>query len=143
MSKYVDYEDITSEIENTIEFMANVQAAMAWSTPSDEEEDGAIIVADFGGEIAVNGDWEGLPGVKLPEPYKMDGYRLSNRGGRVPTTEEEISMDFVIEAVARELKVNKDRVRRAARQAGYEGDYVYTSVGGETEVWVPEDVDDY
>jgi hypothetical protein len=61
-----DYDDIKDAIEEQLERLANIDAAVAWSTIDDQtmmdlEEDGwddqsAIMIADVGYETVVNGD---------------------------------------------------------------------------------------
>jgi len=129
-------DDVLSEAESAIEFLANVHAAEAWSTPTDQDLDDfgeVYIIADFGGEIAVNGDY--YPDYDKIPPVPR-GFVFTRRGGRVPTTEEEISLEHVIDLVARELGL-REVVVGEILQEEY-GELIYRSIDGETEFYVPK-----
>lgn len=135
----LDYGEVSSALESAVDDLANQRAAEAWSTPGNQmlddlgaEEDEVWIEAEFGDWIAVNGDLV-LPG--RPGKKKPGGYVLTDRGGRVPTTEEEVQVGFAVEKVARDLKISEDVVQAVADQEGM-GEYVYTSVSGDVDVWV-------
>jgi hypothetical protein len=135
----LDYGDVTSALESAVDDLANQRAAEAWSTPGNQmlddlgaEEDEVWVEAEFGDWIAVNGDLV-LPG--RPGKKKPGGYVSTDRGGRVPTTEEEVQVGFAVEKVARDLKISEDVVQAVADQEGME-EYVYTSVSGDVDVWV-------
>lgn len=125
-----DYRDIVSWIENTLQGFADQNAAMAWSTPTDEmtEEFGpdVTVIASFGDMVATNGD----PGhASVPK-----GYVLVKGGGRVPVAEEEVLVEQAIHAVAEDLKIPQKLVKEIAAAEGMK-EYAYVSVSGETEVY--------
>lgn len=122
---------ILSLAQDKLEEMANASAAMAWSTPPDEGGDEEYwVLATFGYESAVNGDLVD----ELPPPPA--GYRLTDRGGTIPTTEEHVGVEHLIRAVAREMK-RKDNDREVADviHSEYGEGEIPVSVSGESEVY--------
>jgi hypothetical protein len=140
-----EYDDAVSEIRDAIRDLANMSAAGAWSTRTEEiidkYGDDVIVLASFGdywgmnGEVVLEGDIGNL---------REKGYRLTNEGGDVPTTEEEVSVEEVIH--------HASGVRRSTAPSRWDficdviekefgkepDDYIYTSVSGETEVWAKQ-----
>lgn len=130
-------EEILSALEIELERQANMDAALAWSTPGDELIDryGDVwVLADFDGHVAVNQELVGED-EDVPEP--PEGYELSDEGGEIPTTEEAVALGAVVAEVARQTGAPRAEVERVAREEGY-GEMVSVSVSGEAEVYVPE-----
>lgn len=131
----VDAGDVATQLEVEVESLANSQAAMAWSTPTDDLVDefgGEVwIEAEFGDWVAVNGD-PVLPG--RPERKRPAGYVLTNRGGRIPAVEEEVQVDFALDAVAAALKIPVELVDEVAAREGYK-DFAYVSVSGDADIY--------
>jgi hypothetical protein len=126
---------------------ANQNAAMAWSTPGDDDiqqisqqyglqpdqvRKDLRIVADFGDALAVNGDPNGDP--------NMDGYtELDGFGGRIPTTEEEVDVDNAIQHTADRTNLSPDDVYALVKESygGDLGGQHYVSVSGEAHYYLP------
>lgn len=80
---------------------------------------------------------------KLMKWLKKKGFKeLSKYGGRVPTSEQEVQMDHVIEAVARDLGVSESSVKRVAKAfardlgiSSRDNAYAYWGASGDTELW--------
>jgi hypothetical protein len=138
-------EELDSEIylklEDKIESMANASAAQAWSTPNDEQIDkhGEVwIKAEFGDWVAINGD------LVIDEKTNMnppEGFEKTNEGGRIPTVEEEVSLEHAIDSVAKDMKLDFDRVERVAKKENKKNE-VYTSVSGDAEIWAKPKTDE-
>jgi len=138
-------EELDSEIylklEDKIESMANASAAMAWSTPDDEQAEkyGEVwIKAEFGDWVAINGD---LVIDEKTDTNPPEGYEKTDEGGRVPTVEEEVSLEHAIDSVAKDMKLDFDRVERVAKKENKKNE-VYTSVSGDAEIWAKPKTDE-
>lgn len=107
------HQDISSTtirkfVDQKIRETAAANAAMAWSTPGDRikmelEEEGKVpfIVARFGNQEAINGD-------PLPEDEIIDipeGCIATDKGGRIPIVEQQVDLESVANAVARDLDI--------------------------------------
>jgi hypothetical protein len=134
-------DDVLRKAETVIENLANDNAASAWSTPSDDmiEEFGDVyVVANFGDSVAVNGEIS-MPG----EARALRGWEQTDRGGRVPSTEEEVEVETVADIVARDLsydmkrKIPKELVEDILRDEHGDRDHISWTVSGETEVYAP------
>lgn len=127
-------EDILRALEDKIQSMADASAAEGWSIPTDEMTNrfgkDVWVMASFGDWVAVNGDLV----FERPTPNPPKGYELTDFGGHVPTTEEEVSVESAVDAVAEEMDVPAERVQEVADSAGY-GKFAYVSVSGDVEVW--------
>lgn len=119
------YSDIRQHLEEMVEQMAEQSAATSRSTLGDRDADDAardgfdpdtlVGVAEFGNTVAVNGDIESektLAGVEAD--LEKDGYEMTEGGGRIPDTEEFVSPEHAIRAVAREMGLEEDVVKDAA-----------------------------
>jgi hypothetical protein len=120
------YSDIRQKLEEMVEQMADQSAATSRSTLGDQDADDAardgfdpdtlVGVAEFGDAVGVNGDIEtektfaGVEG-----DLEKDGYEMLDRGGRISDTEEPVSPEHAIRAVAREMEVDEDTVKEAAQ----------------------------
>jgi len=131
-------DEVRKALEEEIEYLANVDAAMAWSTPGDDMEgygkdvEEVWIEAEFGDALAINGD----PVIKGEQEPKMPkGFELSDQGGRIPTTEQEIPLETLVGSVAQRLGVSEDAVQEVADWVGYK-QYVYASVSGDSDIYV-------
>lgn len=94
--------DLIREIENEVRRQAEQNAAMAWSTPSDDDEenlgDDVIVVASFDMETAVNGDiLEGR--LEIPSTHEFYG----RPGGDIPVVEDYAYLDHVARKVVKEF----------------------------------------
>ena len=137
----MDREDIEKELERATDYLAEASAAQAWSTPGDMDvirwggdlgED-IWMVATFGDHTAVNGDLIGEDESARPPTGFID----TGVGGRIPTTEEEVWVDHIIDLVVLDNKgrVAREEVERVADEVFEKGDVTYTSVGGDAETW--------
>lgn len=135
-------DDVVKMAEGVIENMANDSAAGAWSTPHDDDIDqfgDVYVVAYFGDSVGVNGNLV-LPGdVNVPR-----GWEETDRGGRMPSEEEEIDLRSVAEVVAKDLsydmkrEIQQDMVLKILKdEYSSNRDYGYTTVSGEVEIWAP------
>jgi hypothetical protein len=138
-------EELDSEIylklEDKIESMANASAAQSWSTPNDEQIDkhGEVwIKAEFGDWVAINGD---LVIDEKTNTNPPEGFEKTDEGGRIPTVEEEVSLEHAVEAVAKDMKLDFDRVERVAKKENKKNE-VYTSVSGDAEIWAKPKTDE-
>ena len=127
---------IADEARDALEEVANNQAAVGWSSPDDRWPD-AWTVAEFGEAIAVNGT---LLNDDDRVPEKPANYVLTNRGGRVPTTEEIVHPTAISGAVLRGLGVSVSGADKIVVDILSEDNQhgIPTSVSGETEVWMSE-----
>jgi hypothetical protein len=140
-----DEDEIRRALDRSIEELANASAAGAWSTLGDVLEDryggDAIMVAEFGDAVGVNGDilefYRGRARLRTRPPRIPRGYEQAQRGGRVPSTEEEVGLDHVVRSAQRTLgahRISEARLEDIARTLGY-GDrngQIYTTVSGNT-----------
>lgn len=129
---------------------ANANAAMAWSTPGDQDiqqiaqqygidpdqvRANLRIIADFGDAMAVNGDPNGDP--------NTDGYaELPDFGGRIPTTEEEVDVDNAIQHTADRTNLSAEDVYALVKESygGDLGGQHYVSVSGEAHYYLPQEL---
>jgi len=136
--------------DQIVQNMANVQAAMTWSTPGDDDvaqiareyglgddevRSNLKIVANFGDAISVNGEAHGDTDVA--------GYvELDNFGGRIPETEEEVSTDNAVTAAADKLRMDPESVYGQLKESygGDLGGQYYVSVGGEAHYYLPAEM---
>lgn len=127
-----DTELVSRMLPDSIQDLADISAAMAWSTPDETMTQvfgkNVWVSACFGAACAVNGD----PVDHLPKPPK--GYEFTRQGGMVQSHEEEVDVETAIRSVARVSKLPEDFVAKVAEAAGY-GALAYVSTSGETEVW--------
>lgn len=155
-------DDIRKALDAKIDDMAESSAAGAWSTPGDQEldeyGDSLTIVARFGNEDAVQGDvlvdreWEkrlGLEPLEHPRLWsevgtrgvedwlEQNGYEIVPGGGRIPSDEQEVSVEHAIYSVADDLGVSEDAVQKVA-DAEKLGELAYTSVSGNATWWVKQ-----
>lgn len=142
----VDDEELRDELvkalSEKIQEMANMSAAMTWSTPTDDLPDryeDPWFIADFDGQIAVNGD--PVFGGDVPSPPR--GYVFYHGGGRVPCTEEQVSMEHALRAVKMVFHKYPPEIVKALLEDIWEKEYegekeIYTSVSGETEIYAKE-----
>jgi hypothetical protein len=141
-------DEIQKTLEETIESMAHAHAAEAWSTPYDdlkEKYKNPWTIAYFGEWIAINGDLVSLAALRRPPR----DYELVHEGGRVPTTEEHVSLEHAIEAVAKNpelAKYPKEIVRRLLDEIVAKeyknAQEIPVSVSGEVEIWARVEEDD-
>lgn len=146
----VEEQELKEEIERLvgpkIEEMANAQAAMTWSTPEDDIVDkyvDAWYLADFGGEVAVNGD------LVKEVPRQPEGYVLVHEGGRVPAVEEMVYLEHVARGVARDESLEKypkqlvNEITEEVIRAEYgNAQEIPVNVSGEVEIWAKGKKDD-
>jgi len=120
------YSDIRSKLEETVQEMADMGAAVAWSHVDDQtvddladegyDPDSITAVADFGDAVAVNETPEHeKTAAGVAGELEAEGYEMTDRGGAIPTTEEHVSPEHLIRAVAREMDVEEDTVEDAAK----------------------------
>lgn len=120
------YSDIRDNLEKMVEQMADQHAAAAHSTVGDQDadragsdgfdEDSLVGVAEFGDAVGVNGDIETektLAGVEAD--LEKEGYEMTDLGGDIPSTEEFVSPEHAIQAVAKEMDLEEDVVEDAAQ----------------------------
>jgi hypothetical protein len=148
------YSDIRSNLEKKVEEMADIGAAQTWSTIGDQHADDAardgfdsdslVGVASFGDAVAVNGDLESErteSGVEAD--LEKDGYELTDLGGRVPTTEEHVSPDSAIRAVAHDMELPIETVKEAAQGIDWwpkdRNDEIASSTSGYASIWGKKD----
>ena len=129
---------------------ANADAAMAWSTPGDqdirdvaaqyglapEEVQASLrIVADFGDALAVNGDPNADPNV--------EGYtELPEFGGRIPSQEQEVDVDNAIQHTADRTNLTEEDVYALVKESYGDdlGGQHYVSVTGEAHYYLPQEL---
>jgi hypothetical protein len=141
------YSGIQSEIEEEVQRQVDASAAMGWSHVSDQlimdlEEEGfdpesIVAVAEFGDAVAVN---EGIETEKtlagVEADLEREGYELTDKGGRVPSTEGYAYGDSVIRAVARKLKLPEKQVEAAAKALDWwVEDEIPGSTSGYASIW--------
>jgi hypothetical protein len=158
------YGDIKTALEETIERMADQDGAAAWSTVGDQltddiadagfDPESIVIEAQFGDAEAVNGDllvsphwahifdvpanelWSEVGTDKLDAWLEANGYEyLSKFGGRVPSSESEVSGEHAIRAVAKELDRDEEDVEKAAESLDWWQEEIPRSTAGSTYVW--------
>ena len=87
--------------------------------------------------------WNEIGKAKL-EDYLLDnGFEETDMGGTVPTDEQEVWMEFVINAVVYKLQIDEERVVNAVRSEGITGEATYVSVSGETSIWARKPIPKY
>ncbi len=125
---------INDDASDALDTVANNQAAEAWSSP-DDRYPGAWIVAEFGDSLAVNGE---LLNDDDKVPERPNDFVLTDRGGRVPTTEEIVDPKAIARTVASNIGVpsGEQIVEEILRKENPHG--IPVSVSGETEVWMKE-----
>lgn len=151
------YSDIRQALEEKVDEMANASAAQTWSTVDDStvdkltregfDPDSIVGLADFNGALAINGELANTTEEKTFENVsrnlELEGYEETDRGGKIPTTEEEVDPDSVIRAVARDGGHDRETVAEAARGIDWwpkdRHDMIYTSVSGWGSVWAQKD----
>lgn len=150
------YGNIQSKLEETVQRLADAGAAQAWSTIGDREQEDArregfdpdslVYVAEFGDALGVNGDLElEKTEAGVESELEKEGYVMLDRGGRIPTTEEHVSPEHVIRAVAKEMELDEDIVKEAA--AGIDWwpkdryDEIPWSTSGHAYIWGKKDPD--
>lgn len=158
------YGAIQGALEEEVERMVDEDAASGWSYGGDQmaaelEDEGydpasIVVEAEFGDAVAVNSDllvgpqWGRRLGVAANELWanvgtraldawlEQNGYEYIDRaGGRVPTTEGHAYGDTVIDAVARQLSVPRERVEEAANALDWWQEEIPGSSSGSTYVW--------
>lgn len=120
------YSDIRQKIEELVEQMIDESAATAWSTVGDQAANDAekegfdpnslVGVAEFGNAVAVDGNLETektFAGVG--DDLEAQGYEETDIGGKVPTTEAYADADSVVRVVAKEMDVDEETVKKAAK----------------------------
>jgi hypothetical protein len=117
----------------------------------------AVCIGEFGSDgQAVNGDllvdrhWEQALGLKPSKHPKLwsevgtrqlegwleqNGYELTDFGGRVPTTEEEVSGEHVVRAVAEQLKLPEEQVEAVAKTIDWWQEEIPWGSSGDTSTW--------
>jgi len=134
-----DYEelegDVSQAMDKMVEKLANASAAQAWSNNEDRD---MFVVADFDGQIGVNGDLI----INRPVPPVPEGFRRTNEGGRIPVVEEEVSVEFVVRGVLQDPEFAKYEkalleqvVNKVAAQKYLRKGVTYTTVSGESEIY--------
>ncbi len=145
-NEVLGYDDIRTAIEEMVERMANQSSAEGWSTLSDQQRDdleeagfdaeSAVAVADFGDEVAVNGDIEtSLTLAGVEGDLESQGFELTDFGGQIPSDEAEVQTDHVVRAVAKNLGRSEEDVEAAAKGLDWWGDTVTWSTSGDGSVW--------
>ena len=140
---------------------AQAWSSVGDATASDVEAEGydpesIVSIAEFGDAMAVNGDilvdqsWERSLGLKPGKHPKLwgevgvhklegcleqNGYELAKYGGRVPTTEEEVSAEHLVRAVAKRLKLPEEEVEKAAQTLDWWQEEIPWNTSGDTSVW--------
>lgn len=120
------------------------------------DPDSAVCIARFGDAVAVNGDvlvdrgWEQALGIKPGKHPKLwnevgvrqlegwlekNGYELTDFGGRVPTTEEEVSGEHVVHAVAKQLELPEETVMEIAQTLDWWQKEIPWGTSGDTSTW--------
>lgn len=142
----IDY--IKNTLEEVVQEMADSSAAQTWSTPNDQlldnledegyDPDSVLIEAEFGDAVAQNGDLIShasgdMPGARKAIPEDL-GLNDINKGGRIPSTEEEIDLQHAAKEIARRLKEDPTEVEKVLRDNEY-GDQIYWGSSGDTTVW--------
>lgn len=144
-NEVLGYDDIRSAVEETVQRFADQRNAEGWSTVGDQtlldlEKDGydpsdVVGVTDFGGEVAVNGDYteESLHAVEAK--LEKEGYELTDYGGRIPTSETEVSAEHVVTTVAEEMDRTAEDVEKAAESLDWWQENIPWSSSGDGSVW--------
>lgn len=119
------YSDIRSALEEQVQTSADMSAAMAWSTVDDStrdrlgrdgfDPDTVVGVAEFGDAVAIDGDPTDKTLASVEAELEADDYEETDRGGRIPTTEEHVSPEHIIRHVAKEMGLDEDVVADAAQ----------------------------
>jgi hypothetical protein len=139
------YSDIRAAIEETVDRMADQDEAMAWSTPgdameSDVEAEGfdpstIVCIAEFGDAVAVNGDLTDETVLAIMRKLEAEGYEETRYGGRVPSSEAEVSSEHVADAVAKELDRDVEDVEEAAKSLDWWQENIPWGTSGDSSVW--------
>jgi hypothetical protein len=139
------YGDIRTAIEETVERMADQNEAMAWSTPGDAmasdveaegfDPDTIVSIAEFGDAVAVNGDLTDDTIHTVEGNLERDGYELTRYGGRIPSSEAEVSAEHVVRAVSKELDRTEEDVEAAAKSLDWWQEEIPWSTSGDGSVW--------
>lgn len=127
--------EVSQAMDRMLEKLANASAAQAWSNTDDHD---MFVIADFDGQIAVNGDLI----INRPVPDVPPGFTRTREGGRIPTTEEEVSVEHIERGVLNDPELAKypreilEQVvnKVAAQKYGRKG-VTYTSVSGDSTVY--------
>jgi len=157
---------IISALEEVVERMADESQAEAWSSPGDQmlsdiadggyDSDSAVVLAEFGDALAVNGDllvdrgWEerlGLKPGKHPRLWnevgshqlegwlEQNGYELTDFGGRVPASEGYASGEHAAQAVAKDMKLPVETIEEVARSLDWWQEEIPHGTSGDSSVW--------
>jgi hypothetical protein len=139
------YGEIRESVEGVVQRMADQSEAMAWSTPGDAmasdveaqgfDPDTIVSIAEFGDAVAVNGDLTDETLHTVEGNLERDGYDLTRYGGRVPSSEAEVSAEHVARAVAKELNRSEEDVEKAAESLDWWQAEIPWSASGDTSVW--------
>jgi hypothetical protein len=145
-NEVLGYDDIRTALEAKVERMANQSSAAGWSTIGDAmledlteagfDAESAVAVAEFGEELAVNGDIEtSLTLAGVEGDLEKDGYELTNLGGDIPSDEAEVSTEHVVRAVTNDLGRSEEDVEAAAKGFDWWGELVTWSTSEYGSVW--------
>jgi hypothetical protein len=145
-NEVLGYDNIRAALEAKVERMANQSSAAGWSTIGDAmledlteagfDAESAVAVAEFGEELAVNGDIEtSLTLAGVEGDLEKDGYELTNLGGDIPSDEAEVSTEHVVRAVTNDLGRSEEDVEAAAKGLDWWGELVTWSTSGYGSVW--------
>jgi hypothetical protein len=157
---------IVDALEKEVERMADESQAEAWSSPGDQmlsdiaeagyDPDSAVVIAEFGEAMAVNGDilvdrgWEerlGLQPGKHPRIWnevgsrrlegwlEQNGYELTDFGGRVPSSEGYAYGEHAAQAVAKDLKLPVETIDEVARSLDWWQEEIPRGTSGDSSVW--------
>lgn len=145
-NEVLGYDDIRTALEETVQRMADQRSAEAWSTANDEtledltregfDSESAVLVAEFGAAVAVNGDLEPektLAGVE--GELESEGYELTGFGGRIPTEEAEVSAEHAVRSVMKGLGRSRKDVEAAAQGLDWWAPNIAWSTSGYSAVW--------
>lgn len=135
-------ETIRQSIRDKVDEMANMHGAMAWSSIGDEtrqslKEEGydeLVQVAEFGDQVAINGDPEEHSGYDADQLYSSDEWTPTGHGGSVPTAESEVQLDNLV-GMADELGVEKERFWNIVEELYGNKDIAYPTVSGRTTLY--------
>lgn len=135
-------ETIRQTIRDKVDRLANGQQARTWSTIGDQQRqelkqkgyEDLVQVAEFGDQVAINGDPEDLSEYDSYELYRSEEYEPTGHGGRVPSTEAEVQLDNLV-GTAEELGVEKERFWNIVEELYGNKDLAYLSVSGRTKIY--------
>lgn len=144
-NEVLGFDDIRSKIEEVVERMADQNEAMAWSTPgdamaSDVEDEGfdpetIVSIAEFGDAVAVNGDITEETIHAVEGKLESEGYEQTKYGGRIPSSESEVSAEHVVRAVADEMERSEEDVEKAAESFDWWQENIPWGTSGYGSVW--------